>query len=306
MSRRVQKIGIALAATLLLAVVTWFATRKGVSADSAVPLREVADMTGQRVRVPATPRRILSFCTTATDTIMGLGVSDSLAAIDEYGVVIPGCQKIPVVAKGSALSRESVTAMKIDLAFIWWYQDDAAALLQDLSIPVVRIRSGRASELPATIRLIGQCVNAEDAAGSLAAKVEAFLHSVPASRSARAPRVFLELNGPFKTMGSDTYTNDLLELAGLVNIAAEAKGAVLFSAERLTQADPDAILVVGSPGDFEAIKQRPGFTDLRAVQRGQVFFLDRYWLVAGPNLPQSVSHIRAAIALPVLSSAVKE
>jgi iron complex transport system substrate-binding protein len=308
MNRRRLILFTTLALLAVLAGTIWLAVRHGGS-EALGPGgndRFVTDMAGRQVRVPPSPRRMLSLCTTATDTAIALGATDRLAGIDEYSRVIPGSERVAVVGKGSALSREAVVALHIDLAFIWWYQDDAAAMLEDLAIPAVRIRSGRAAELPATIRLIGQCVNAPDAAATLATKVETFLSRSPATPTANAPQVFLELNGPFKTMGGDTYTNDLLELAGLRNIAADAKGSVLLSAERLTQTDPDAILVVGAANDITALVQRPGFAELRAVRKKQVFALDRYWLVAGPNLPQSVAHIRAAIAAPAVSSASKE
>ena len=107
--------------------------------------------------------------------------------------------------------------------------------------------------------------------------------------------MFLEFYGPLKTVGSETYTNDLLELAGAHNVAGDAKGSVLFSAERLVQSDPDVILVVGSAADSQALAARPGMADLRAVRQGRVFALDRYWLVAGPQMPQSVEKIRNTI-----------
>jgi iron complex transport system substrate-binding protein len=292
-------------ALLLLAAALWLALHATALSSGQADTRALRDQAEHVVQVPAHPQRILSLCTTATDTVVTLGAGEHLVAVDEYSRIIPGAQNAVVVGKGGALSREAVSSLRIDLAFIWWYQDDAAALLTDLAIPVVRLRSGRASELPATIRLIGACLNAPGTAEPLASKVGTFLGN--ATRSASAPQVFLELNGPFKTMGSDTYSNDLLELAGLRNIAGDTKGSVLLSAERLTQADPDAILVVGTSDDLHALAQRPGLSTLRAVRQKQVFALDRYWLVAGPNLPESVAHIRAAMAASsTLSTASKE
>ena len=52
------------------------------------------------------------------------------------------------------------------------------------------------------------------------------------------------------------------------------------------------ILVVGAAADCAALASRPGMTELRAVRQGRVFALDRYWLVAGPRMPQSVENIR--------------
>ena len=189
-----------------------------------------------------------------------------------------------------------MAALRVDLAFVWWYQDDVAAMLEDLAVPVVRIRSGRAAELPAMIRLIGDCVDCREAADRAAAQAESFLAKSPPRPAQNAKRVFLELYGPLKTVGRDTYTNDLLELAGVHNVAADAKGTVLFSAERLVQADPDVILVVGTASDRAALASRPGMTELRAVREGRVFALDRYWLVAGPQMPQSVERIRMTIS----------
>jgi iron complex transport system substrate-binding protein len=297
-NRKAWIILIAAVTVPLLAGAVWMTMRHPASgtrlAESA--LREVADMTSRQVRIPTKPARLLSLCTSATDTIVALGAAERLVAIDEFGRVVPGTERAIIVGKGSAVSREHVASLRVDLAFVWWYQDDAAAMLAELGVPVVRVRSGRAAELPAMIRLIGECVDCRAAADRTAAQVESFLAKSPPRPAQHAKRVFLELYGALKTVGRDTYTNDVLELAGARNVAADAKGTVLFSAERLLQADPDVILVVGAASDRAALVSRPGMTELSAVRQGRVFALDRYWLVAGPQMPQSVEKIRAVIS----------
>ena len=226
---------------------------------------------------------MLSLCTSATDTIVALGDADRLLRIDEFSRVVPGIERRGRGRQGQRGLPGAGGGAGIDLAFIWWYQDDAAAMLEDLAVPVVRIRSGRAAELPAMIRLVGDCLDCREAAERAAAH-----RVVPRQAAARprqnAKRVFLELYGPFKTVGRDTYTNDLLELAGGRNVAADAKGTVLFSAERLVQADPDVILFVGTASD-----RRRWFAARHVRSEGgpqrRVFALDRYWLVAGPGCP---------------------
>ena len=110
--------------------------------------------------------------------------------------------------------------------------------------------------------------------------------------------MFLELYAPLKTVGSETYTNDLLELAGVCNVAANIKGTVLFSAERLVQTDPEVILVAGTDADRAALASRPGMAGLKAVRQGRVYALDRYCLVAGPHMPRCVERIRKTILQP--------
>lgn len=286
------------AVALLSAGVAWLALRHGATAAGgrARSLREVTDMAGERIRIPETPRRVLSLCTSATDAVVSLGAADRLTALDEFGLVVPGSERAVVVGRGGAIARERVAALRIDLAFVWWYQDDAAAVLKDLSVPVVRIRSGRAAELPPMVRLIGDCLNRREAAERMARDLEAFLSRPAPQPVGGTQRVYLELYGPFKTAGGGTYTNDLLELAGCANVAAELRGYAVLSAEKLVRADPDVVLCVGDGADAESLARRPGVSDLRAVREGRVIALDRYWLVAGPNLPHSVERIRAAIA----------
>ena len=297
MNHKAQIILTGVALALLLTGVGWLGHQLSANAKhEQLKSREVADMTGRKVILPSRPARIVSLCTSATDTILALGAADRLIAIDEYGRVVPGTERVTVVGKGSAVSREQVAALRVDLAFVWWYQDDVAVMLEDLAVPVVRIRSGRTAELPAMIRLIGDCVDCREAADRAAAQTESFLAKSPPLPTQNAKRVFLELYGPLKTVGRDTYTNDVLELAGVHNIAADAKGTVLFSAERLVQSDPDVILVVGTASDRAVLASRPGMTELRAVREGRVFALDRYWLVAGPQMPQSVERIRKLIS----------
>ncbi len=255
----------------------------------AVDTRTVTDQTGRSVVAPIPAQHILSLCTTATDVLLATGAREQLAAIDEYSRVVPGATRLPVIAKGSALSREEVLARRVDLAFIWWYQDDAANLLKELAVPVVRIRAGRAAELPGTIRLIGQRAGQEAAANRLADELTAFLQS-HTNTPAQPPRAYLELYGAYKTVGSDSYLNDLITLAGGTNVAAGiARSSVVFSPEQLIAAKPDVILFVNGFATPETIAARPGMAGKRIVG------LDRQWLVAGSRLPEAVARLRAAI-----------
>jgi len=235
------------------------------------------------------PQRVLSLCTTATDVLCAIGATNQLAGVDEYGRVVPGAINVPVIAKGSSLSREEVIARRFDLAFLWWYQDDAAKLVDELGVPVIRIRAGRAADLPATVRLIGQRTGHETAANKLADDLAAFLQS-HTNAPANPPRVYLELYGAYKTVGGNSYLNDLITLAGGTNVAASIeRSGVVFSPEQLIAAKPDVILFVNGFATPSAIAGRPGLSTAHIVG------IDRQWLVAGSRLPEAAKQLRAAI-----------
>jgi iron complex transport system substrate-binding protein len=111
------------------------------------------------------------------------------------------------------------------------------------------------------------------------------------------------LYGPFKTIGSGSYINDLIEMAGGSNIAANATGSVLLSAEQLVQADPELILFVDGFATPQTFTQRPGVASLTAVRTGHLAAINRYWLVEGAGLPQSIQRLREALQTAVKSGA---
>lgn len=252
--------------------------------------RMVRDLTGREVNVPLEPGRVLSLCTSATDTILRLEQGHRLLAMDEYSRIVPGTENIPVVARGSAISREQVIERGIDLAFVWWYQDDAVTVLEQLRIPCVRISNVRLSEVNELIRFIGECLNCIPAATRL---VDAL--PIVTTEPEPSTSVYLELYGPFKTIGRECYINDLLEQAGARNIVQGAEGGLLLSAEQLIQANPSIILFIDEFASVETIASRAGLSRLEAVRTGRIHSLDRRWLIAGAGWAEAVNQIRQAI-----------
>ena len=287
MSRNIGLVLVGVSAVLLLAATLWMAKHSPefLPRNEEHQPREVVDMTSRTVRIPQRPTRILSLCTSATDAIVTLDAGDRLVAIDEFSRIVPGAERAAVVGKGGAISREKVVELGVDLAFVWWYQDDAAATLEDLGVPAVRIRSVRADELPNEIRLVGQCLGCSEAADRSATRISDFLALRKPAKSGN--RVYIEMYGPLKTVGRRTYIGDLLELAGGQNVAGDAAEGVLLSAEKLIEADPDVILCVGQPADAAAFAARPGMDGLRAVRRGAC----GQWIAAG-WLPDRISRSR--------------
>jgi iron complex transport system substrate-binding protein len=263
----------------------------GAAQETGAAFRDIRDATGQVVQVPASPAHILSLCTSATDTVLRLGEGARLAGIDEYSRIVPGATNLAVLGRGSAVSREQVLARRIDFAFVWWFQDDVAQLLAELRVPAVRLRCGRAAEVPNTIRLVGECLAVTHAAEALAQGVAEKLARLR-SPHPHAPRVYFELYSPFKTSGRDSYLNDLIELAGGRNVAADATGPVLLSSERLLAADPQCVVLLSGFGTPEQFARRGGLEGLVAVKRRRVHVLDRYGLVAGAGLPDGVAALR--------------
>lgn len=252
-------------------------------------------MSNRKVCIPDNPSRILSLSAMADNIIVKLGKSGKLAAIDQYGKIISGTERAEVVGKGSALSIEKILELKIDIAFIWWYQDDVASMLEKYSIPVVRLKSSRLDNYTKAVMLVGRCLKSEKAANALIKNFNKQLKTLSNTRADSAPKVYLELYSPYKTAGKNSYANDLIEAAGGRNTAANVSGTVLLSAEEIILKSPQVILFIDGFGNPDEIMARPGFKTLPAVKQGRVYGINRKWLVAGVNPVEAVNEIKQII-----------
>jgi iron complex transport system substrate-binding protein len=113
----------------------------------------------------------------------------------------------------------------------------------------------------------------------------------------------LSLHAALPISGRDTYANELIELAGGINVFGDRPGAsVSIEPAELHRADPEVCFVswCGVPAaklDPGHLGRRPELADLPAVRRGRVFALDeRFSGRPGPRALEAARRMAAAIA----------
>lgn len=200
-----------------------------------------------------------------------------------------------MLAHGGSISRENVIASGIDLAFIWWYQDEMAEQLANLNIPAVRIKLNSAKDIPQLLRLVGRCVNRKESGEKMAVEIEHYLSQTANNQTLARPTVYWELYTPFRTAGTGSYLDDLLRLAGGVNLVSK-HGSLQLSAESLLQSNPDIVLMVDGYAAAAEFASRSGLSGLSAVKNNRVYCVPKQVLVAGAGLPESVAIIRKIIS----------
>lgn len=71
---------------------------------------------GREAPKEAAPLRIVSTSAAATHILLALGAEEELAAIDSHGSIVPGAEHIPVAGRGSVLSLEELTRLRVNRA----------------------------------------------------------------------------------------------------------------------------------------------------------------------------------------------
>ncbi|MGE5542520.1 MAG: ABC transporter substrate-binding protein, partial [Bacillota bacterium] len=144
-------------------------------------------------------------------------------------------------------------------------------------IPVFLLNSQTVAETVRAIRLIGKAIGEEKAATALAAQMESRVAAIRAKvetiPEASRPKVFHEMwDEPLMTSGPGTIMDDLIRLAGGVNVAADAKTLYpKYSLESLVAKNPD-VIVYTFHNDIAQTTGK-GWAGITAVKEGRVYQL---------------------------------
>ena len=221
-----------------------------------------------------TPKKILSLSAAATKVLLDLGVPP--AAIDEYGMIAAGDRKIPVIGKGSAVSREKMVELGINYVILWDYQSDAARLFRKDGLGVFELSPSRLDLYEALIWKLGVMLGRKEKAKQLILEFEKQIENSPPPEKRK--NVYFELYGPMKSAGKESYTGDLLAKAGGVLLN---KKTGLISSEKLLEHQPEIIFYVEGFTSEEEIIKRPGFSGFPAVKNKRIYAVPRLLVTEG-------------------------
>jgi iron complex transport system substrate-binding protein len=226
------------------------------------------------------PDRIVSLSPTATEMLYSIGAGKQVVAVDDQS-------NYPASAPRTSLSGyqpnvEAITGYQPDLVILadGAIKDQLGKLGVDtLVLPAAKTLADSYRE----IRQLGDATGHAAAARKVATTMKDGITKVAAGVTPRTPRpsAYWELDDTFFSADSSTFIGQLLKLAGLRNIADEAKGAnsgyPQLSAEYVVQSSPSVIFLADTKccgQNATTLASRPGFSNLSAIRRHHVIALD--------------------------------
>ena len=247
---------------------------------------------GREAPKEASPLRIVSTSAAATHILLALGAEEELAAIDSHGSIVPGAERIPVAGRGSVLSLEELTRLRVNRAVLWYYQRELAASLRDRGIAVTTVPPLRLGNYAELVQRLGELTGRKREAQRLVGEFQAAL---PAASEKTGPKVYWELYGPGRAVGEGSYFGDLLRLAGAENCAAGSAGGGSVSLEAVVARSPEVILFMEGSGSAAEIAARPGLAGTSAVKSGRIHPVDRVRVLEGVDPAGAVRYLHELI-----------
>ncbi|HML24888.1 MAG TPA: ABC transporter substrate-binding protein [Aggregatilinea sp.] len=254
-------------------------------AEAAFP-RTVVDGMDHEMTLDTPPQHIASVTLGSDEILLDLVGPDRLLGVS-YFADDPAISNISDRLDGiehTDLSGdpELLISLDADLVVMASYSNPAALeQLEDAQVPVFALSEfNSVDEIRANIRLLGEVTGEETRADALIAEMDARLEAVQDAVAGEDPVRVLYYEPGGITYGPGSTVDEIINLAGGVNVVAEAglEAYPLVDPEFVLSTDPDVVLVSGwfsgKDDPLGWFTSDPALGTLRAVQEGRVYAIN--------------------------------
>jgi len=251
----------------------------------------VVDDLGKEIRLKEPAKRIISLYAAHTENLFSLGLAEEIIGVSDSESYPPAALAKP--SYSFRADAEKIIAAGPDLVlartFIANNYPDFITKLETAGIPVAVLYPENIDQFFLYLKKLGRLTGKEQEAGELVAefnsrlkKIEELVAGIPQQER---KRVFFETNKDITTCTPDSNAAFVLEKAGAVNLAVDAKalkpGSTIaaYGQERLMAIGRDIDVYIVQKGEMnktieEEIYRRPGYQAIKAVQNHQVYLVD--------------------------------
>ena len=240
------------------------------------PFYEFTDAYGNDVVIETEPQRIVSVSPVMTEIVYALGKGDKLVGRTVYCDYPEEAASLPTIGDIYSPDVEAIVALEPDLVLTSSiFSEESFNQLTELGYNVAIVIDEESFEgIYDVISTVGNIVGAPDEAAALIEDIKAEVDQIVNDKVDSDISVYYCMGcgeyGEY-TAGGDTFINDIIELAGAKNAAADAKGWT-YSLEALIAADPDYVLI--SAWAYDEFTTSENYADLKAVKNGNVIIVD--------------------------------
>ncbi|MBI5277125.1 MAG: ABC transporter substrate-binding protein [Burkholderiales bacterium] len=234
---------------------------------------DIVDDRGISITLPAAPKRIVSLLPSLTETVCELGACGRLVGVDSFSNWPAQAAQLPRVGGVDDASIETIVGLKPDVVLLGG-TSRAASRLEGLGITVIGLEPRTLSDVQRVLAKVGRLLQVDRADAvwrRLNADIDTAARSVPPGR--RGTSVYFEIGSDGYAASASSHIGEILMRLGATNVVPGNLGTVpKLNPEFVVRADPELIMV--SDRTVASLKQRPGWSRVRAVRNGRICGFD--------------------------------
>jgi iron complex transport system substrate-binding protein len=246
--------------------------------------------------------RIISLAPSTTEILFALGLDKEIMGVSQFCNYPKEAQSKERIGTFSEPNIERILSLKPDIIFCTGLEQIVIIeKLRQLNLNMCISDPSDIKGLFDSIEEIGELTDKKDAAQILIRKMKADIESVTLITK-KIPennrlKVFVEIwHDPLMTVGNSSFVDELIRLAGGINIANDTKRPYsVFSPEEVIRRNPDCIILayMDQPGGPDIVKSRLGWRDISAVKNNRIYndINPDLFLRPGPRVTEGLKEI---------------
>ncbi|MBP2240955.1 iron complex transport system substrate-binding protein [Cytobacillus eiseniae] len=278
-----------------------------ISEKATVYPLTVKDATGLELTFDKAPERIVSTSPSETEILFALGLGDKIYGVsdfDDYPKEALTKQKVGGVTKPN---EETIIAADPDLVIGGIsMKDDIVEKFRGLGLTLYKTEPKKLDDILNNIIQIGIITDTQEKAEELVAQMKETIKTVTdvaaTIKEEDKKKVYIEFS-PGWTVGKGEFMDELITLAGGINIASDMEGWNAINEEKVIQDNPEVILYTAEVVDDksgkpleELITSRNGWEKISAIQDGNLTGIEGNIMSRpGPRITDALTQMAEAI-----------
>jgi iron complex transport system substrate-binding protein len=284
-----------------------------ISSAQAYPIT-ISDHFGNEVIIEEPPQRIVSLSPCNTEILFAVGAGDQVVGGTTYDTYPPEAVNLSKIGGFSTVDIEAVVNLTPDLVLAEYGNgEETINALKNLNLTVVSLNPKTLDDILDNILLVGNITGNDETSFLLTTDMKQKIENISAQTkdipdSNKPTVLYVVWHDPMYAAGTGSYPNDLLTIAGGMNIV-DGDGWPIIDLEQIIDRNPEIIICSGMGGGsytiMEAITENEVLSTVDAVKNNKVYPISdpNVMELAGPRIVEGLTELYGYIEPEIESNA---
>lgn len=267
----------------------------------------ITDATGAELTFEQAPERIVSTSPSETEILFALGLDDKIYGVSDFDDYPEEAKTKPKVGGVTKPNEEAILTAEPDLVIGGIsMNEEIVEKFRGLGLPLYKTEPKKIEDILDNIIQIGIITDTQQEAEELVGKMKEDIRIVSEAAATikddEKKKVYIEFS-PGWTVGKGEFMDELITLAGGINIAADLEGWNAINEEKIIEDNPDVIIYTANLVDDKSgqpledlITSRAGWEKITAIQEGSLTGIEGNKMSRpGPRITEALKEIFAGI-----------
>lgn len=225
----------------------------------------------------ATEIRIVSLAPSQTELLVHMGFGEEIVGISDHCNYPPDKIRRKVRVGGMELNIEKIVSLQPTMILdINSLHRKYETLFSRLGLNYINFRVSDTSQLPQMALEVATLLGEPEKGKSFSEEWNSKTSILRLTKTQQPVKVYCEIwDNPIQAAGINGYIGKMIEKAGGINVIENKTDYPVINTETIMLKSPDVIIVCYPVKNIDSIKERPGWSKIKAITNQQIYHVDQ-------------------------------